>query len=59
MPRLIGVIRNLEELGVLEEVRAVARDLIKNGKQRIAILPDSEEKRLLLDIADHFLSRSF
>jgi geranylgeranyl diphosphate synthase type I len=54
-----GVIRKLEEMGVIEEVRAVARDLIKNSKQRLAILPDSEEKRLLLDIADHFLSRSF
>ena len=54
-----GVIRKLEKMGVIDEVRAVARDLVKNSKQRLAILPDSEEKRLLLDIADHFLSRSF
>jgi geranylgeranyl diphosphate synthase type I len=58
-PEIDGVIRKLEELGVIEEVRAVAGDLIRNSKQRLAILPDSEEKRLLLDIADHFLSRSF
>jgi len=53
------VIRKLEELGVIEEVRDVARNLIRNGKQRLAILPDSEEKRLLLDLGDHFLTRSF
>ena len=53
-----SVIRNLESLGVLEEVRGTARDLIKNGKRRISILPDSEEKRLLSELADYFLARS-
>jgi len=54
-----SVIRNLESLGVLEEVRGTARDLIRNGKRRISILPDSEEKRLLSELADYFLARSY
>jgi geranylgeranyl diphosphate synthase type I len=54
-----AVIRKLESLGVLEEVRVTARDLINNGKKRISILPDSEEKRLLSDLADYFLARSY
>lgn len=53
------VIGKLWELGVMEEVRAVGRDLIRNSKQRLAILPPSDEKQLLLELADHFLSRSF
>ncbi|HNO09210.1 MAG TPA: polyprenyl synthetase family protein, partial [Methanoregulaceae archaeon] len=53
------VIKKLESLGVLEEVRITARDLIENGKKRISILPDSEEKQLLSDLADYFLSRSY
>ena len=54
-----GVIRKLEELGVIKEVREVARNLIRDSKQRLTILPDSDEKGLLLALADHFLSRSF
>jgi geranylgeranyl diphosphate synthase type I len=54
-----GVIRRLEELGVLDEARNLARELITTGKQRISILPPSGEKQLLLDLADHFLARSY
>ena len=43
----------------IPEVRITARDLIENGKKRISILPDSEEKQLLSDLADYFLSRSY
>jgi geranylgeranyl diphosphate synthase type I len=53
------VIGQLEELGVLDYARDMARELITNGKQRISILPDSGEKDLLLELADHFLARSF
>jgi len=54
-----AVIGTLEELGVIGEVRDIAREVISTGKKRISILPESEEKQLLLDIADHFLARSF
>jgi geranylgeranyl diphosphate synthase type I len=53
-----AVIRKLEDLGVIDEVRDTARELISTGKKRISILPESEEKQLLMDIADHFLARS-
>jgi geranylgeranyl diphosphate synthase type I len=59
-PREIDdVIAKLEELGVLDEARDMARDLITHGKQRISILPESDEKRLLMELADHFLARSY
>ncbi|NYT07416.1 MAG: polyprenyl synthetase family protein, partial [Methanomicrobiales archaeon] len=54
-----AVIGKLDEIGVIGEVRATARELISTGKQRISILPDTEEKQLLMDIADHFIARSF
>jgi geranylgeranyl diphosphate synthase type I len=53
-----AVIGKLEGLGVIDEVRDTARELISTGKKRISILPESEEKQLLGDIADHFLARS-
>jgi geranylgeranyl diphosphate synthase type I len=53
-----AVIGKLEDLGVIGEVRDTARELISTGKKRISILPESEEKQLLMDIADHFLARS-
>ncbi len=53
------VIGKLDELGIIGEVRETARELIRTGKQRIGILPESEEKQLLMDIADHFIARSF
>jgi geranylgeranyl diphosphate synthase type I len=53
------VIGQLEELGVLDYARDMARELIINGKQRISILPASAEKDLLLALADHFLARSY
>jgi geranylgeranyl diphosphate synthase type I len=54
-----GVIGKLEGLGVLKSARDTARELITNGKQRISILPQSSEKQILLELADHFLARSF
>jgi len=53
-----AVIGKLDDLGVIGEVRDTARELISTGKRRISILPDTEEKQLLMDIADHFLARS-
>jgi geranylgeranyl diphosphate synthase type I len=53
------VIAKLEDLGVLDEARDMARELITGGKQRIAILPESLEKQILMELADHFLARSF
>jgi geranylgeranyl diphosphate synthase type I len=51
------IIRELQALGVIEAVRDVASGLVKTGKQTISILPDSEEKDLLRQIGDYFITR--
>ncbi|MDD4568011.1 MAG: polyprenyl synthetase family protein [Methanoculleus chikugoensis] len=47
----------LREAGVIDEVRAVAVERAAVAKQALSVLPDSEEKRLLGDIADFFIAR--
>lgn len=54
-----SLISRLESLGVIGEVKQIAFDLVKFGKQRISILPESDEKRLLCEIGDHFVTRGF
>jgi geranylgeranyl diphosphate synthase type I len=52
------VIGRLREIGVISEVQETARNLVMTGIRRISILPQSEEKDLLLQMGDHFISRS-
>ncbi|HOS81355.1 MAG TPA: polyprenyl synthetase family protein [Methanolinea sp.] len=54
-----GIVAKLEELGVIAEVRQTAEDLVRTGIQRISILPDSEEKDLLVQMGEHFIRRSY
>jgi geranylgeranyl diphosphate synthase type I len=52
-----GVVRNLEEAGVIADVRATAERILGNGKACLGVIPESEEKRLLVSLGDHFISR--
>ncbi|KLK88134.1 phosphoesterase [Methanoculleus sediminis] len=52
-----GLISRLQDAGVIDEVRAVAVERAAVAKQALSVLPDSEEKRLLADIADFFIDR--
>jgi len=51
------LITQLESAGIVEEVRAVALERAATAKQALSVLPDSEEKRLLAEIADFFIAR--
>jgi geranylgeranyl diphosphate synthase type I len=51
------LIAQLESAGIVEEVRAVALERAGVAKQALSVLPDSEEKRLLAEIADFFIAR--
>jgi geranylgeranyl diphosphate synthase type I len=53
------IISRLEDLGVIGEVKAVARDLVETGVNRISILPPSVERDLLQEMGRHFITRSF
>lgn len=58
-PGEIGkLVARLEELGVISEVRNTAEDLVRKGIRRIAVLPESPEKELLVQLGEYFISRS-
>jgi geranylgeranyl diphosphate synthase type I len=52
-------VSTLESSGALPYARELAASYLKEGKARLAILPDSEAKELLLGIADYMLSREY
>jgi len=51
------LIARLREAGVIDEVRAVAVERATVAKEALSVIEDSEEKRLLGDIADFFIDR--
>ena len=51
------LIARLREAGVIDQVRAVAVERAAVAKQALSILPDTEERRLLEEIADFFIAR--
>ncbi|WP_292518120.1 polyprenyl synthetase family protein [Methanoculleus sp.] len=51
------LIARLEGAGVIDEVRARAVERAAVAKEALSILPDSEEKNLLSEIADFFIDR--
>ena len=53
------IITRLRGIGVISEVQDTARNLVKTGLKRISILPESEERDLLIHMGDHFISRSY
>ena len=53
------IITRLRGIGVISEVQDTARNLVKTGQKRISILPESEERDLLIHMGDHFISRSY
>ena len=53
------LIARLEDAGVIDAVRATAVERATVAKEALSILPQSEEKRLLAEIVDYFINRSF
>lgn len=49
----------LEESGSLPYARNLAESYLKEGKDRLNVLEDSEAKQALLEIADYMLSRKY
>jgi len=54
-----GLIAQLKDAGIIDAVRAKAVERATVAKEALAILPDSEEKRLLGEIADYFIARGY
>jgi len=53
------IISRLRGIGVIDEVQETARNLVQTGIRRISILPPSTERDLLIQMGDHFISRSY
>ncbi len=54
-----AAIRELEDAGVIADVTATANDLVATSVKHIAILPPSQERDLLRQIGEYFVTRSF
>ncbi|MEN6611548.1 MAG: polyprenyl synthetase family protein [Methanoregulaceae archaeon] len=50
-------ITKLETAKIISGVRQTAVDLVDTGKKDLAVLPDSDERRLLGEISDYFVTR--
>lgn len=51
------VIGLIADAGIFDEVRGRARGIVRDAAEHLRILPDSEERRLLLALGDYFVSR--
>jgi geranylgeranyl diphosphate synthase type I len=52
-------VRDLEDAGVIADVRETAERILGTGKACLGVIPESEEKTLLIALGDHFISRGF
>jgi geranylgeranyl diphosphate synthase type I len=53
------VIRELNEAGVIADVKKMAGDLVADSNKHLSILPPSKERALLMDIGEFFVTRGF
>lgn len=54
-----AAIRELEDAGVIAEVKAAANGLVSTSAKHLALLPPSKERELLKEIGEYFVTRSF
>ena len=53
------VIDELNEAGVIDEVKKMAEDLVTASNKHLSLLPPSKERQLLMDIGEFFVTRSY
>jgi geranylgeranyl diphosphate synthase type I len=54
-----GAIKELNEGGILAEVKSVAHDLVEVSNKHLSLLPPSKERQLLMEIGEFFVTRSY
>ena len=52
-----ALIARLEAAGVLAEVREIAGNILDHGRSTLALLPGSDERRLLFELGEFFVTR--
>ena len=53
-----NAIRELNEAGVIADVKKIATDLVADSNRHLSILPASKERQLLMDVGEFFVTRS-
>jgi geranylgeranyl diphosphate synthase type I len=54
-----AVIKELNDKGVIEDVKNVAHDLVSASNKHLSLLPPSKERELLMEIGEFFVTRSY
>jgi geranylgeranyl diphosphate synthase, type I len=53
------VIKELNDKGVIADVKKVAADLVSASNKHLSLLPPSKERELLMEIGEFFVTRSY
>ncbi|MDD1656566.1 MAG: polyprenyl synthetase family protein [Methanomicrobiales archaeon] len=56
-PEMDALIARLETAGVIAEVREAAENILEHGRSVLTILPGSDERRLLFELGEYFVTR--
>jgi geranylgeranyl diphosphate synthase type I len=54
-----AVIKELNDKGVLADVKQIAHDLVSASNKHLSLLPPSKERELLMEIGEFFVTRSY
>jgi geranylgeranyl diphosphate synthase type I len=54
-----AAITELTDAGVIADVKKVAADLVADSNKHLALLPPTQERQLLMEIGEFFVTRSF
>jgi geranylgeranyl diphosphate synthase type I len=54
-----AVIKELNDKGVIADVKKVAADLVSASNKHLSLLPPSKERELLMEIGEFFVTRSY
>jgi geranylgeranyl diphosphate synthase type I len=54
-----AVIKDLNDAGVIGDVKKIAQDLVTSGNKHLSLLPPSKERELLMEIGEFFVTRSY
>ena len=54
-----AAIKELNDAGVIDEVKKIAQDLVKDSNSHLSLLPPSKERALLMEIGEFFVTRSY
>jgi|Deesub1362A_J573_1020465.scaffolds.fasta_scaffold00053_61 geranylgeranyl diphosphate synthase type I len=52
-------VRQLQDCGAIEYASSKANEYVREGKKKLDVLPDTDAKKILLDLADYLIKREY